>query len=111
MSFRVDNVEHYFSTLGDRFTPEGAQGVNATYQFELEGSGTWHVNVSDGSFELHEGASETPTATFKMKGDDYVKMVNGDHSGQMAFMTGKLKISGQIPMAMKLKNIFPQASK
>lgn len=111
MSFRVETVEHYFETLGDRFTPDGSMGVTATYQFELEGSGTWHVNVNDGTFELHEGASDAPTATFKMKGDDYVKMVNGDLSGQMAFMTGKLKISGQIPMAMKLKNIFPQASK
>tara|TARA_B100000674_G_C37785470_1_gene889235 strand:- start:62 stop:475 length:414 start_codon:yes stop_codon:yes gene_type:complete len=111
MSFRVDNVEHYFNTLGDRFTREGSRGVHATYQFELEGSGTWHINISDGDFELHEGASELPTTTLKMKGEDYIKMVNGDLNGQMAFMTGKLKISGQIPMAMKLKSIFPQAEK
>ena len=106
----VNNVEHYFNTLGDSALPEKGHEC-ITYQFELEGSGTWYINISDGDFELHEGASELPTTTLKMKGEDYIKMVNGDLNGPMAFMTGKLKISGQIPMAMKLKNIFPQAEK
>ena len=108
MSFRVNDVQEYFDTLDKRFTPEGSKGVTATYQFNLEPSGTWHVNVSDGSFTVHEGAAEKATTTFIMKGDDYVAMVNGDLNGQMAFMTGKMKIKGAIPMAMKLKQIFPQ---
>ena len=58
--------------------------MTATYQFNLEPSGTWHVNVSDGSFSVHEGAAEKPTTTFIMKGEDYVSMVNGDLNGQMA---------------------------
>lgn len=108
MSFRVHDVSEYFATLDKRFTPEGARGVKATYQFNLEPEGTWHVEVNDGSFTVHQGAAEAPTTTFIMKGDDYVKMVNGDLNGQMAFMTGKMKIKGAIPMAMKLKQIFPQ---
>ena len=58
--------------------------MTATYQFNLEPSGTWRINVSDGSFNVHEGAAEKPTTTFIMKGEDYVSMVNGDLNGQMA---------------------------
>ena len=75
MSFRVSDVQEYFDTLDQRFTAEGSKGVTATYQFNLEPSGTWHVNVSDGSFSVHEGAAEKPTTTFIMKGEDYVSMV------------------------------------
>ena len=64
MSFRVSDVQEYFDTLDQRFTAEGSKGVTATYQFNLEPSGTWHVNVSDGSFSVHEGAAEKPTTTF-----------------------------------------------
>jgi len=108
MSFKVSDVQEYFDTLEKRFMPDGAKGVSATYQFNLDPAGTWHVNVDDGSFTVHQGEAEKATTTFIMKGDDYVAMVNGDLNGQMAFMTGKMKIKGAIPMAMKLKQIFPQ---
>jgi putative sterol carrier protein len=108
MSFRVSSAQEYFETLDQRFKADGSKGVKAIYQFNLDPSGTWHVAVDDGSFTVHEGASDSPTTTFIMKGDDYVAMVNGDLNGQMAFMTGKMKIKGAIPMAMKLKQIFPQ---
>jgi putative sterol carrier protein len=109
MSFKVSSAEEYFSTLDQRFLAAGAAGVQAVFQFNLEPAGTWHVIIDDGTFSVHQGAAESPTTTFVMKGDDYVKMVNGDLNGQMAFMTGKMKIKGAIPMAMKLKQIFPQA--
>jgi putative sterol carrier protein len=108
MSFKVSSPQEYFDTLDQRFIAEGAKGVTATYQFNLDPAGTWHVNVEDGTFSVHQGAAEKATTTFIMTGDNYVSMVNGDLNGQMAFMTGKMKIKGAIPMAMKLKQIFPQ---
>ncbi len=109
MAFRVETVQEYFDRLGERFVAAGAKGVNAVYQFELagDGGGTWHAVVADGTMELNTGAHDAPTTTIRMKADDYVKMTNGDLNGQMAYMTGKMKIAGSIPMAMKMKAIFP----
>ena len=111
MSFKVSTVKEYFDTLGDRFVADKSKGINAVYQFELSGDqgGTYHVVVNDGSMSVEEGAHDKPTTTLKMEGSDYVKMTNGELKGQVAYMTGKMKISGSIPMAMKMKNIFPQA--
>ncbi|MEL6180656.1 MAG: SCP2 sterol-binding domain-containing protein [Myxococcota bacterium] len=108
MSFKVSSVEEYFETLEKRFNADGAKGVSAIYQFELGDAGTWHVSVEDGAMSLAEGAHDKPTTTIKMTGENFVKMSNGELSGQMAYMTGKMKIKGSIPMAMKMKNIFPQ---
>jgi putative sterol carrier protein len=40
---------------------------------------------------------------------DYVKVVNGDMSGTRAFTSGKGKVRGPVRVAMKMRNIFPQA--
>ncbi len=108
MSFKVSDANEYFDRLDERFDAAGAKGVDAIFQWDLGETGVWHAEVKDGTMTLHKGAHDAPTTTITMKGPNYVKMVNGDLNGQMAFMTGKMKIKGNIPMAMKLKNIFPQ---
>ena len=109
MPATVENAKHYFDTLADRFIPAGAKGLNATFQFELsgDGGGTWHVTVADGTMSVSEGAHATPTATIKMKAEDYVQMVNGKLNGTMAFMKGQMKVTGNMMLAQKMQAIFP----
>jgi putative sterol carrier protein len=113
MSFRVESVKEYFDRLDERFVAEGAKGVNAIFQFELSGDDavTYHIEINDGTMVVNEGAHEKPTTTLKMTAIDYLNMSNGDLNGQMAYMSGKLKIAGSIPMAMKMKDFLPQGTK
>jgi len=108
----ISSVKEYFDTLDERFVSEGAQGVTCVFQYEISGDegDTFHVNVNDGSMEVVQGAHEAPTATIRMKDQDFVNMVNGKLKGQVAFMTGKLKVAGNIPMATKMQKIFPPNS-
>ena len=105
----VASVAEYFDTLSDRFVAEMAIGVNAVFQYEIAGDagGTWHAIVAEKDLTVHEDAHDDPSAVLKMKDSDFVDMVTGKLSGQMAFMRGKLKVSGSIPMAMKMQKIFP----
>jgi putative sterol carrier protein len=106
---QVTSVKDYFETLPQRFRPGAAKGVHAVFQFELsgDGGGTYHVKVEDGSIAIAEGPAPTANATIKMKGDDYVKMVNGQLSGTMAFLKGQMKIAGDMMLAQKMKDLFP----
>ena len=105
----VNSVQNYFETLPQRFVPSAAKGVNAVLQFELagDGGGTYHVKVDDGTMTIVEGPSDAPSATIKMKAEDYVKMVNGQLSGTMAFMKGQMKVTGNVMLAQKMQAIFP----
>jgi putative sterol carrier protein len=109
MALIVKNVAEYFDTLPARFIPKAARGVKATFQFELGGDegGTWHVRVADGEMQVCSGSCDTPTATLKMNAADYVRMVNGELNGTMAFMKGMLKVTGNVIMAQKMSSIFP----
>lgn len=111
MSFKVANLTEYFETLPRRFDADAAKGVTATFYFDLSDpdGGQHYAVVEDGALSVEAGTPDSPTVTFKMTGENFVKMTNGDLNGTMAYMTGKMKISGAIPMAMKMKNIFPQA--
>jgi putative sterol carrier protein len=102
---RVTSIPDYLDSLGERFVASEAT-VKAVFQFEFT-TGTWHVVVEDGAWTLVEGAHAAPTTTLKMADADYVRMVNGDLKGTMAYMTGKLKVKGSIPMAQRLNKIFP----
>jgi putative sterol carrier protein len=106
---QVSSVKEYFDTLPQRFVATAAKGVKAIYQFELsgDGGGTYHVTIDDGAMTVTEGAAEKPSTTLKMTGADYVDMVNGKLSGTMAFMKGKLKVSGNVMLAQKMQAFLP----
>jgi putative sterol carrier protein len=109
---RISSCKEYFETVGERFQPEQAKGIQATFVYELEGAdgGTWTVRVADGKISVEPGAVPDATVTYKMKAADYVQLANGDLNGAKAFLTRKLKVGGSIPMAQKMNKFLPPAS-
>ena len=105
----VTSVKQYFDTLSERFVATASKGLNAVFQFELagDGGGTYNISVNDGTMEVKEGAAATPSVTIKMAADDYVKMVNGELNGTMAYMKGQMKVTGNLMLAQKMQAVFP----
>jgi putative sterol carrier protein len=96
--------------------PSFTKGVKAIYQFNLDGdeSGTYQLVLKDENSYAAEGDAETPDCTLNMKADDFKKMVNGELNGTQAFMSGRLKIKGNMGLALKLQDIltsYNQAAK
>jgi len=109
MTEEATSVAQVFEMMPDRFNATEAVGVNATYQFDLtgDGGGTYHVKVGGGTCDVSVGAADEPNITITMAASDYLDMVNGKLNAQMAFMGGKLKIKGDMSLAMKMQQIFP----
>jgi putative sterol carrier protein len=82
--------------------------VNAIYQFNITGDegGTWWVDTTKSGGEVGEGDNGGAKCVITMASSDFVDMVSGKLNGQMAFMTGKLKIKGDMSLAMKLGNVL-----
>lgn len=80
-----------------------AGAIGATYKFVLDGDGggTWIMNLKDAP-GIAEGDG-TAMCTIKMAAADYVAMVEGKANGQQLFFSGKLKIEGDMSLAMKLQ--------
>ena len=69
--------------------------------------GTYNVEVGNGSCKVNKGPAATPNITITMAAQDYLDMINGKLNPQMAFMGGKLKIKGDMSLALKMQQIFP----
>jgi putative sterol carrier protein len=99
------SVHEFFESLPNRVSPERIAGVNNTYVFEIEGAGTWTVALADGSLTVTEGAGESDV-TISATEENFQKMVAGEQNPTTAYMTGKLKIKGDMSAAMKLQKLF-----
>jgi putative sterol carrier protein len=95
----------FFETLETRVDPARAAGLNASYLFEIEGAGTWLVEVDDGKVNVSENGGEADT-TISTSADTFMKIANGEQNPTSAYMSGKLKVKGDMGQAMKLQKLF-----
>jgi putative sterol carrier protein len=98
-------VQEFFDTLPERVDPAKTVGMNNTYVFNVEDAGTWTVKVVDGAVQVSEGA-EDADCTISASEETFAKIVAGESNATSAYMTGKLKISGDIGAALKLQKLF-----
>ena len=101
-------VKETFDGMSGRFRPDKAAGTNATIQYDVsgEGGGTWHAVIKDGACTVNPGPATNPNLTLQIAGSDWLDMLSGKQSGQMLFMSGKLKVKGDMGLAMKLGSMF-----
>jgi putative sterol carrier protein len=98
-------AKEFFDTLESKADPAKLAGMSNSYVFDIEGEGQWHVDVRDGKLAVTEGGGEAD-ATITTSGETFEKIVAGDQNATTAYMTGKLKIKGDMGAAMKLQKIF-----
>ena len=104
----MPTVKETFDLMPTKFKPANAAGVNKTIQYEIsgDGGGTWHAVIKDGACNVNQGAAASPNLTLTMSSQDWLDMIGGKLNGQMAFMSGKLKLKGDMGLAMKLGSLF-----
>lgn len=101
-----------FAQLPANLDANTAKGLNATIQFNLTGeeAGRWWIAVRDGGVEVGEGSAPNANVTILMDAKEYVDMMLGTLNHQIAFMSGRLQISGDMELAMKLRTLFRHPS-
>lgn len=100
--------QRFAEELRSRIDSGKAAGMTATYQFVLADQPESEVfaRIADGQIDVGEGLAPEPDITLTASSNDWNSILRGDLSGQMAFLTGKLKIRGDMALAMKLQSIF-----
>src|SRR5450759_4230491 len=89
--------------------PEKAGTTKATIQFDLSGAdaGKWWVKIHDGVAESGKGdAPDAANLTLLADSGDWVKIMTGKLDGTAAVMQGKLKIKGDMGLAIKMKTLI-----
>lgn len=97
-----------FDKMPSAFKPEAAKGVNSVFQYEIsgDGGGTWHVAVKDGTCEVKQEPHANPSVTLKMDSATFVGLQEKTVNPMTAFMTGKIKATGNIMLAQSFGKLF-----
>jgi putative sterol carrier protein len=108
----MSDVKATFEKIQASFQ-EGADlgDLSASYLFKLTGDdgGEWSISIEDGKGSVTDGAIEDPQCTVTMAAADFVGIVKGSANAQMLFMSGKLKVAGNMGLALKLQKVLGSA--
>lgn len=100
-----DVVQEFFANLESKTDAEKTAGMSNSYVFDIEGVGEWKVDVDDGKVTVTEGGGDADVVISTSQ-ETFEKIVAGDVNPTSAYMTGKLKIKGDMGAAMKLQKLF-----
>jgi putative sterol carrier protein len=94
------------------FRPDAAEGVDAVIQYHLTGDegGDWIITIHEGKCSVAQGNAETPKMTMTADAQDFKDVLLGRANGMQYFMQGRLKLAGDLNLAMKLTTFFKMSS-
>ncbi|WP_447553066.1 SCP2 sterol-binding domain-containing protein [Vreelandella sp. EE22] len=96
-----------FEKLEARFDPEAAKGMDEVFQFHFSDEQSHYLHVQDGTLDIQQGEHDDPSVTLSTSTETLKGIMNGEINGMTAFMTGKLKATGNVMLATKLTSLFP----
>jgi putative sterol carrier protein len=101
------SAREFFDDLAAR-TAGGSgrtRGLTASYRFDVEGAGSWRVQVDDGAVAVSEsdGAADCVIAVPE---ELFLRIVRGEQSPMGAFLMGKIRVEGDVGLAMRLKDLL-----
>ena len=102
-------VAESFEVMPAVFNSAAAAGMTKTLQWNITGeeAGVWAFQIVNGEGKMIPGGVEKPDVTFTVGDKDWLSITAGNLDAMNAFMTGKLKIAGDMMLAMKVPNLFP----
>jgi putative sterol carrier protein len=101
----ADTTREFFEGLEGRVDEAKTAGMTNSYVFDIDGAGTWTVAVDDGKVKVTEGSGDAD-ATISASEETFQKIASSELNATTAYMTGKLKIKGDMGAAMKLQKLF-----
>ena len=102
------SVQQLIQNHEKAFQPEKAAGIDAVIQYHLTGEegGEWIITLKDGVCKVHQGIAENPKMSMTADAHEFRDILLGKMDGMAAFMQGKLKLTGDLNLAMKLTSMF-----
>jgi len=104
-------LSQIFDYMAGRFQPERAGNQSAVIGWDItspEGTHSYQFNVADGACTVVQGNTEPARVTLSMALPDFLRFLTGKLDGMQAFMTGKLKLTGDMMFAQSMQAWFAQ---
>lgn len=104
----MPTVAETFQNMHAHFNPAAAAGLDKTIQINLSGEegGKWAIKIVDQTFTLIPGGVDQPDLTLSMSDENWLALIERRLNPMTAFMMGKIKATGDLPLAMRVSSLF-----
>lgn len=104
----MNDIADFFEQLPERLGKADLQGEEGVvlFSFEGDGGGYWSICLRDGNVETSEGVAGRPRVTITMAAEDFRAILAGKLGGQTAFLTGRLRVQGDMGFALRAQNLL-----
>ena len=102
----MTGVKEFFEGLESRADASKTAGMTNSYLFDIDGAGKWTVKVEEGAGERHRRRGRRRRRRSPTSEETFEKIISGEQNPTSAYMTGKLKVKGDMGAAMKLQKLF-----
>jgi putative sterol carrier protein len=104
-------LDEIFRRMAEHFRPDRAEGVEAVIHWKIldrpdGGYDHYELVIGDGRAALSERVEREPTLVFRIGPVPFLRLVTGNAAGPLLFMTGKLKIQGDLALAARAPGFF-----
>ncbi|WP_206064490.1 SCP2 sterol-binding domain-containing protein [Neptunomonas sp. XY-337] len=99
-------VDKVIEKLPHRFQADAAQDLETVFQFMLDDSTDFYIEIRDGQCRTEKGEHPDPNVTLITDADTFIRVVNGEQDGMGAFLKGQLRAEGNVMLATKLGKLF-----
>jgi putative sterol carrier protein len=104
-------ISEVFRRMEAHFKPQVAQGVDAVIHWKVRGrpdggADHYEVVVRNGRCSTTDEPEHEPRVTLALDGVHFMRLVTGNAGGPALFMTGKLKIQGDLMFATRIQSMF-----
>ena len=96
----------FFESLEAQADPARLHGTEVAYRFVIDGAGTWHVAIRDGSITVTENGDAPVDATIRTSAAVFDRIVAREQNPAMAYMTGKVKVDGDLAAVTRLQGLL-----
>ena len=104
-------LDGIFTQMAEHFHGEKAGHTEAVIEWRIldkpgGGHDRYQVIITGGTCSVEKDGGHAPRVTFTTKPVDFLRLVTGHAAGPMLFMTGKLKIDGDLMFAATVQSLF-----
>ena len=105
-------VEDIFNSMKERFRPEGAKDVDTVFGYDIQDEGKWKLTVKNNGIVIEKTDNLSGCiATMKADGETFVGVNTGKVDATNAFMSGKVKVEGDMGAFGKTGKLFRMRGK
>lgn len=98
------SVNELIRKMPAALNPAAASSMQSTIQYSI--SNPMYIVIDNGQCTVHEGVAHSPDVNLQMADEDLAALLKGEMNGVTAFMTGKLKLEGDMMLAQRLPSLF-----